>query len=299
MGKNNYNYAWRAIWLVCLLTFGTSLYATDYRPFIQANPTSEKSAADAAKSLIPKLTEVGFEVVGQYSPFKGAEIIGVTSKELKRACSRGKFGGFAGVMHVAATDTASGVEISYTNPSYIGYAYSIGALDKITDKLATALGNRGEFGSKDGIPQEDLGNWHYMFGMPYFDDAVVVGEFDNHAAAVAAVERGLANTSSDMSQIWKVSIDSKQTLFGVRLHRGYWANNKIEEIMAMLDTGGRKHTASLPWEILVHDNEVVYLPGKYRIALVFPDLSMGSFMHISDVPEEMDKSAEKLISLSK
>lgn len=204
-------------------------------------------------------------------------------------------------MHVAITATANGngLEISYTNPSYLGYAYQVGSLESFANQLEQALGNSGNFGSEEGISANDLGNWRYMWGMPYFEDAVTLEEFPSHEAAVESVANALNNPESDMRSVWRVDVGGEQTLFGVQLLRGYWSDNKLMSIMATLDTGGPKHTASLPWEILVYKNSVVYLPGKYRIALVFPDLSMGTFMRISDVPGQMDRSANKLIDLAK
>jgi hypothetical protein len=282
-----------------LLQGQTLLAADTYRPFIMAEAVNTRSLETVAAEVEKRLTQAGLEIVGQYSPYPGATIYGVSSPELKKQCSDKKHGGFAAVMHVAVTATADGHEISYTNPSYFGYAYQVGALDSMDKKLAAALGSADTFGAKEGIAAKDLSNWRYMWGMPYFEDAVTLEKFPSHKDAVEAVSRALNNSESDMKQIWRVDVGSKQTLFGVQLARGYWSDNRLMQIMATLDTGGPKHTASLPWEILVYDNTVVYLPGKYRIALTFPDLSMGTFMRVSDVPGEMDKSAEKLIKLAK
>ena len=70
-----------------------------------------------------------------------------------------------------------------------------------------------------------------------------------------------------------------------------------EKIMQTLDTATPKSTASLPWELLVAGDEVIYLPGKYRIAIMFPDLTMGTFMKIAEVPDDMAESADKLAEL--
>ncbi len=275
------------------------LLADNYRPFVLGEASSTRSIDTISADVQSRLKKAGLEIVGQYTPYPGAVIFGVTSAELKKQSSQTKHGGFAAVMHVAVTATAEGHEISYTNPSYFGYAYQIGALEKFDKQLAAALGSVNTFGSQNGISAKDLGNWRYMWGMPYFQDAVTLEKFPSHQAAVEAVTKALSHPESDMRQIWRVEVDSKQTLFGVDLKGGYWSNNRLMQIMAKLNTGGPKHTASLPWEILVYENTVVYLPGKYRIALAFPELSMGNFMEISDVPSKMDESAEKLIKLAK
>jgi hypothetical protein len=63
-----------------------------------------------------------------------------------------------------------------------------------------------------------------------------------------------------------------------------------------IDKSSPKHTAFLPYEMLVYKGNVYMLHGRFRIALAFPDLSMGTFMKIVSTPgdiEEMLKSATK------
>ena len=45
-----------------------------------------------------------------------------------------------------------------------------------------------------------------------------------------------------------------------------------------------KHTAYMPYEILVSGDTAYALRGKFRIAMSFPDLSMGTFLKISRAP---------------
>jgi hypothetical protein len=54
---------------------------------------------------------------------------------------------------------------------------------------------------------------------------------------------------------------------------GWWVN-KV----------GADHVAALPWEIYVIDNKAGALQGRYRTALAWPSLSMGTFMGISNHP---------------
>jgi len=41
--------------------------------------------------------------------------------------------------------------------------------------------------------------------------------------------------------------------------------------------------------MLVDDNKVYMLHGRFRIALSFPDLSMGTFMKIMSTPGDIEK----------
>lgn len=73
--------------LIALLTALASsqlLASAIYRPFIMADPVNARSVETAATEVQAKLNQAGLEIVGQYSPFPGAIIIGVTSAELKK-----------------------------------------------------------------------------------------------------------------------------------------------------------------------------------------------------------------------
>jgi hypothetical protein len=60
-------------------------------------------------------------------------------------------------------------------------------------------------------------------------------------------------------------------------------------------TTGEKHTAYLPYEIYISDNKAYILNGKFRIAISFPDLSMGQFMKIKNAPKNIKKSIIELL----
>lgn len=280
--------------LLLVMVSLTAMGGEAYKPFVLAAPAGE-SVSSATQSVIAKLKAAGLDVVGQYDPYgEGtATIIGVTSKDLKKAAAGAEYGGFGGVMRVAVTDNDGDIEVSYTNPTYMGYAYLIGELEGVAKQLRDALGGGESFGAQ-GLQKKKLAKYHYMMLMPYFKDREIIGKFDSHADAVAALEKALASADSDMRQVWKVDVGNQQTVFGVQLHGGEW-QGEIKNIMEKIDIATPKSTAALPWELLVAGEQVVYLPGRYRIALMFPDLSMGQFMQISEVPDRMDQSAKALM----
>jgi hypothetical protein len=51
-----------------------------------------------------------------------------------------------------------------------------------------------------------------------------------------------------------------------------------------------RHTAHLPYGLLVSGDAAYALAGKFRIALAFPDLGMGTFMKISGAPNAIRDS---------
>lgn len=268
------------------------------KPFVLAEPAGESVAA-AEQAVKEKLKGAGLEVVGAFDPYGDdtARVIGVTSPALKEAAARHAFGGFGGVIRVAVTANQGAVEVSYLNPEYVGHAYHIGDLTPLTEQLKKALGAKEPFGAK-GLEREALEKYHYMMFMPSFSDEEIVGHYNSHEDAVARVSRALADPRSDMKVAWKVKINDNQTLFGVSLVGGKWEGGRIPEIMKKIDTGTPRSTASLPWELLVTGSELAYLPGKYRIALMFPDLTMGTFMQISEVPDQMADSAAEVAKIA-
>jgi hypothetical protein len=65
--------------------------------------------------------------------------------------------------------------------------------------------------------------------------------------------------------------------------------------MGVTDTGDLKHTAHLPYQILVTGNKAIALPGKFRIAVSFPDLGMGTFMRISNAPGAIQQTLTEVV----
>lgn len=284
------------------LFFTLSLIATagaeeTYKPFVSAAPAGT-TVAEASAAVVEKLKAAGLEVVGQYQPYAdgSATVIGVTSAAMREAAARHAFGGFGAVLRVAVTDNKGAIEVSYVNPDYVARAYHIGGLDGIAAQMRGVLGGGASFGAK-GLSAAELEKYHYMMFMPAFTDTEIIAEFGSNEEAVAKVAQALADPQSDMSAVWQVKINDNQTVFGVRLHRGKW-QGRMKEIMGKIDVDTPRSTASLPWEMLVTGNVLAYLPGKYRIAVMFPDLSMGTFMQISDIPDNMAESAEKLAKLA-
>ncbi len=268
-----------------------------YKPFVSAAPAGG-SVTEAAGAVKKKLEAGGFEIVGDYSPYvdNSALILGITNPEMKKAAAAHQTGGFGAVLRVSVTNNNGVIEVSYTNPPYQGLAYRIGELKDVDAALRKALGAGEPFGA-EGLSAEQLNDYHYMAFMPTFEDAKKMASFGSHAEAVAALEGAMQKPESDMKPVWKVSVSPDQTIIGVNLNGGEW-KGQMKNIMAKIDLQSPKSTAALPWEFLVSGKDVYYLPGKFRIALMFPDLSMGSFMKISDIPTLMDNSAKELVKLA-
>lgn len=291
------------------------------KPFVLASKgagdlTAKTNAASAA------LTANGFTIVGTYSPYPAANILIVTNDELKKNAGESEHGGFGAAQRVAITKVKTEIQISYTNPVYMANVYRMkGDLQDVAAKLEKALGKVEEFGAK-GLTAKKLRKYHYMFGMEYFDEPKVLGEFASHEEAIAAVEAGLAAKTEGVSKVFRIDVPGKQeSVFGVAM-AGKPGTTKITKestpgqneqygalmtgapeadqyIMSVIDFGEYKGTAHLPYEILVSGNNVYALYARFRIAISYPDLKMmgsNSFMNIMEAPEAIRKALQKTVT---
>jgi hypothetical protein len=185
------------------------------------------------------------------------------------------------------------VQISYTNPVYASNIYRMsGNLTGVAKKLATALGKKKAFGSKTGLSAKELRKWHYMFGMPYFDDSIKIASESSHTKAVKKIESALSSSRGGVTKVYRIDIPGKkETVFGVAITRGEGADATV---MKAIDNGSMRHSAHLPYEIVVSKGKSYILNGKFRIALNFPDLTMGQFMGIKDAPGGIEDSLSKV-----
>jgi hypothetical protein len=259
-----------------------------YLPYTLANPATVKFD-DAKKAL----TANGFQVVGSVSPYAGVQVLVVTNDELKKTAAASKFGGYGAMIRVAVTEVNGQTQTSYVTPNYMKNAYRMkGDLSATTASLEKALGKDKSFGAKEGMSSDELRKYHYMMAMPYFDDQVELGEYDNYAAALAKVEAGL-NTGKGVKKVYRIDIPGKEeAVFGVAINEGEGADKTV---MSAIDTGELRHSAHLPYEVLVSGKHAYMLHGKFRIAQSFPDLSMGNFMNISGAPDAIENTIKAAI----
>lgn len=291
--------------LTLLLFFNA--FGQKLKPYILAG--SSASTIDAVeKSITEKLKANGFSVEGTYKPLssKDRTVIAITNDDLIAAVKKaGGFKGFALALRVALTVENGKVMISYTNPEYWGRAYftdkwEIAApyYSRFSSKLKTALADFSnekfkEFGSVKGIDAGELKKYHYMVGMPYFDDNVKIKEFKSFEEAINKIEANLKTGVQDVKKVYDVKLaGEKIALYGFAL-----TGVEGEKLfMPKIDLGNPKHTGFLPYELLVVGNKVYMLHGRFRIALSFPDLTMSQFMKIVSTPGYIE---EKMTAVCK
>lgn len=287
------------------------------KPYILASNQAgdyDKIVADTKA----KLAAAGFEIVGAYAPVPEATVIAITNDELKQAAASSNFGGYLAGMRVAVTrQWGSGkgkaftpsaqdpVQVSFTDPVYWAAAYRVKAdLAPVRDKLVAALGDAQDFGTfgsyEKGVGAAELSKYHYTVMMEYFDNYIVLGSFPDHAAALKAVDAGLAARAGGVSQVYRIDIPGKdETVYGVALAQGDAADSHI---MKTVDKGPLHEAAYAPYEILVSSNRVLTLHPRFRIAIAYLGLPMaasstsGTFLDIMSAPGAIEGALRKVVA---
>lgn len=257
-------------------------------PYITGDKISGGDVNAVMAQVEKKLTAEGFTVVGKYSP-KGVGqygVVVVTDKGVMDAIHA--VGGAtivgAGIRVGVKTDGT----VSYQNPDYWYRAYfrkqfssAEPAVKALQAKLQKSLGAGKGFGGDESAG--DLPSYRYMVGMERFEsDKNELKSHGSFEAAVKTIQDNLAKGTNKTSKVYEVVMaDKKIAVFGVAMNdpktgEGAWLN-KI----------GADHIPAMPYEIYVVGGKANALYGRYRIALGWPNLGMGSFMKISDSPDEI------------
>ncbi|MBI1173792.1 MAG: hypothetical protein GC139_00830 [Sideroxydans sp.] len=294
----------RSAFFAVLMLLGSTAAMADealLKPFVLASKgpgTLVEKVAAVKASLLAN----GFTVAGEYSPYPDADILVVTSDELKNNAAQSEHGGFGAIQRIALTKVNDDIQVSYTNPVYMANVYRMkGDLQDVAARLQAALGKLEDFGAK-GMTANAARHYHYMFGMEYFTDPSMLAVYGTHQEALDAVEKGLASNKTGISKVYRVDIPgTEESVFGVGMKAPSDAQKYMDDkyIMGEIDFRDIKSTAHLPYEVLVSGNKVYALYARFRIAIDFPDLSMmgsHSFMNIMSTPEAIRKALQQAVA---
>jgi uncharacterized protein (DUF302 family) len=281
--------------------------AQNLSPYILGFETTE-NISNINKKLQDNLEKNGIKIVGEYQPAndKNRIIVIISSAELEDAVQKvGGLTGFASTLRIGITSENGKTVVSYTNPAYWGNAYFRKDFIKVsnyyvnlTRHIETAMKASGtfvgkQFGSKNGLSAQELQKYHYMMGMPYFYNTEELETFSNYKAAVEKIDSSIKKGIPNVKMVYKVSIPGQElTLYGFALSGA----NGEGRFLPIIDIGTPKHTAFLPYEVLVVGNKVQMLHGRYRIALSFPDLSMGTFTKIMSTPGNIEDLLKQVVN---
>jgi len=280
---------------VCILAVTASANAAEsLSPYLKVG-VSDGAAKDIAQKVKDALKAGNFEVIGEYSPEGKTTmtVIAYTRKDLQDVALKVKDRGFlAAILKVGLKENDGKTTVSMVNPEYLfraylmkNYAANQDALKKVADDARAALqAIGGEFSPFGGtLSVEELQHYHYMMGMEYFNDPVVLKKFASFEEGVQIITKNLsANKGNTVSVYTLVNGESKTAVFGVGL-----TDPKAGEGF-FLPIIGEDHLAALPYEIILSDKVATMLHGRFRIALHWPALTMGTFTKIISTPGEIE-----------
>jgi len=287
-----------------LLLVSFSSIGQDLSPYIKVgdSPNSIKEVSD---NVIKTLKDNGFTILGAYNPEGKStlEVIAFTRNDLKNTVIKVKDrGALAGVMKIGLVTKGDKIIISYTNPDYLLRAYLSSSyntyksqFDKFSADLKSTLSSLGnEFVHFGGTVQANkLGNYHYKIMMPYFTDPIELAEFSSFKEGLNIIINNLKSNKGNTKEVYRLVYDKEEVaVFGVGLL------NKEDGESNFLPKIGEDHVAALPYEIILQGKKVTMLHGKYRIALHWPDLTMGTFMKIMSTPGDIEDALEGLCKQS-
>ncbi len=224
-----------------------------------------------------KLSSAGFEVVGTYKPSENGTTILFTNSAMKAAANKPSRG-LAAVGRILVDDERK--QISIANPVYFGKAfmqkeYSHAAATAELATLEKAFGP-----CKNSIDKWDfdgLAGYHFMMGMPYYDDMGVVGE-GSTADLVAKAQKAKGTTAV-------VKLGDDRYVAFVDMDRR--TNGFVKKI-------GTQNAQLLPWAVLIEGGQAKALSAKYFIAISYPLLTMTEFMTIATVPGAVENDLKKI-----
>ena len=286
--------------LVTTLVIGYYSFSQELSPYIKVGELTE-SIQSAYDKVISTLEGDNFTILGTYNPSNKSslKVVVFTRSDIKnKVVQVADRGALAAAFKVGLVKLDGKVVVSYTNPDYIFRAYLRdnyvtfqSTFEKFSADVKTTFSSIGkEFAPFGGTVKADkLKKYHYKIAMPYFTDPVELNEYASFEEGLKTIEANLKAKKGNTIEVYKLVYPNKKVaVFGVGLQSAEKGEaNFLHKI-------GESHAAALPYEIILQGNEATMLHGRYRIALHWPDLTMGTFMKIMSTPGDI-KDALKAV----
>jgi len=277
-----------------MLVFAAQAEEKEYPPYYRV-ATVQGNITDVAASVKAALESGDFRIIGEYHPGNNDSLMVVCYTRKDFADISLKFedrGALASVMKVGLKQNQDGIDVSMINPEYIFYAYLYEGIDPYLPQLEsmaqdvkTALSVIGtDFEAFGGFEdRDDLEDYRYKIMMPYFTDPVELEEYDSFGEGLAFIRKNLDAGIGNTVKIYEIVYpEQKVAVFGVGLLD---PEDGEAEFLPII---GEDHVAAMPYEIILQDKEVTMLHGRFRIALHWPELGMGTFMKIMSTPGNIE-----------
>ncbi|MDE5418973.1 hypothetical protein L3049_13285 [Labilibaculum sp. DW002] len=262
--------------------------------------TSNSEITDLINTVKEGLVGQDFNIIGEYHPEKNKDlyVVCLTRPDLRKLCLESEDrGALASVLKIGMVKKANEVTISMINPDYMFCAYLSNydsqkeAYTKITDDLKKSLLKIGNdftpFGGE--LSANAIKKYHYKMMMPYFKDPVELNQFNTFEEGLATIRKNLKDEKGKTKLIYEQLFeDQKIAVFGIGLLD---PEDGEKEFLPII---GEDHIAAMPYEIILQGKEATMLHGKYRFALYWPELTMGTFMKIMSTPGNVEEFMESV-----
>ena len=278
----------------------SAIHAQEESPYFLISKSNESVAEGIAK-IKSSLSESGFKILGDYHPAQSGNLAVVcyTHPKLEEiALNFSDRGALASALKVGLKKNGETLNISMINPMYLFYAYFVDGVDEqenvlrsISDQAIDAMQKVGTLKEPFGgrLEKSKLQKYHYKVMMPYFTDAEELKTFDSFDEGFKTIQKNLEAGAGETEKVYELVYTNKNVaVWGVAL------KNAEDGEAHFLPIIGDDHVAAMPYEIILQGNTASILPGKYRIALHWPELTMGTFMKIMSTPGDIKKTMEKL-----
>lgn len=265
------------------------------KPFVLAQQETSSKLHLVAAKVRKQLQDAGFSIEGTYIPYDAAEVLVITDNTLLQTAAQTPYGGFGAALRVSVTQAGNEIQVAFTNPVYLAFAYHMKTqLTSTRKKLIKTLGYVKDFGG-EGMTGRELLKYHYAYGLSGFSGFMELASFKTHKQALEMVEKGLDRKFKQIEKVYRIDIPGKaQSIFGLSLKDDVkdekFLNDKY--VMSVIDHKKLRRSAHLPYEIMVNDNRIMMLHPHFRLAMNFPDLHMfgsnsfGKLMNLPYVYEE-------------
>jgi len=258
--------------VLALLAMSQSAFAKELSAYLTGKFVDVNSAKE-------KLASVGFEVVTEYESVKDGVTIVFTNAALQAQASKPTRAHIAVLRLFVDNQEKS---ISITNPEYFGRAFMQDEYNAKVFEAQTASINKAFPDLKasiDILDEDDISGYHFMMGMPYYEDSDELGE---------------GKTTDLLAQV-KNYKKGKFFLFSIKLSDdsylvGYDLSKRTKKFVKKI---GRANAAVLPYTISIEGGLATAMEAKYYLAVSYPLLSMGEFTTIATVPGAIKKDLSK------
>ena len=286
--------------LLLVMSVSTSISAQELNPYILVGE-SPNTLDETEQKVTDALEASGFEILGQYNAENNQtlKVIVYSRKDLQQISLKVKDrGALAAALKVGLKADGPGTTISYLNPEYLFQAYLRDSYDthrvgliKVSSDVKAALSPLGNKNTGFGgsMTAEDLREYHYKMMMPYFTDPVELKEFSSFEEGVKTIENNLKSQKGSTQMVYSLKFsDEKVAVFGI----AFLDEEKGEK--QFLPIIGEDNLAAMPYEIIIEGKKATMLHGRYRLALHWPELTMGTFMKIRSTPGDYKDAFEAL-----